>query len=97
MPAERFDLADYRNGEQVADLLEGLGPERGFPVALLDSSPELTPEESEKLWTDYLKNSRVVRVRRDQVKFVVDYCELAIHRHLLYRFGPKSRGIELHT
>ncbi len=74
-PPPAFNLADYRKGDQVTHLMEGLGSERAFPAELLESAPPLPKEEAAALWRQFLSGTRVVEVKIGEVWDVTDYCD----------------------
>ncbi len=74
-PPPPFNLTDYRKGDQVADLIEGLGAERTFPAELLESAPPLPKEEAAALWNQFLSGTRVVELKIGEVWSVTDYCD----------------------
>jgi hypothetical protein len=73
-PPPPFDLDDYFNGDEVVEFLDGLGDERQFPPALMDTSPELDKAVADQLWTDHLSGTRVFEVDDGSVGYVEDYC-----------------------
>ena len=75
VPPPTFDLADYRNGDEVANLMVGLGPERPFPPELLDDAPELPKEEAATRWKEFLTETRVFELRIGEIWSVIDYCQ----------------------
>lgn len=89
-----FDIRDYENGNDVAELLSEAGDERAFPAELLPDSPELPLELARALATNYLNDTRIVLVKqafRDiRIEAVVDYCDNGTReiKYLRTKTGP---------
>ncbi len=96
LPLPPFDLADYANGDEIAEFMEGLGEERPFPAELYAGAPELPEEEVTRLVSEFLADSRVVyvlkRFRDTNVDLIVDYCdnELSV---VIYLRPDKPRSV----
>lgn len=67
VPPPPFSASDYTNGDEVKQLLNGLGPERSFPPELMDGAPVLANNEAAGLWEGFLMNTRTIEVKRDLV------------------------------
>ncbi len=74
-----FDLANFENGDEIAELIAEVGEERAYPAELLIGSPELPIEEARALLEDYLSDSRIVFIRRQirhsEIDTVDDFCD----------------------
>ena len=68
------DFSSLENFEDAERFLRDLGEPRGFPVALMDSSPQLPRAAAAALWELYLRDSRVVETRNGRARKVIDYC-----------------------
>lgn len=73
-PPPPFMLSDHENGDDVAHLLSGVGPEKTFPPELLDSAPVLSHEEAARKWQQFLLNTRIFRLDDRGVNEVQDHC-----------------------